>query len=119
MYILIASPEESDWKIDPEEFARLFKEAWPGVDIIWVKDPGVAFDFAMEGKHEPMYGSFHRSGDAFVIDQGAMPDRAELMVWFRSLVPPSQPLVFCDEGGGAYTDFAPGMTVDDILARFK
>ena len=63
-------------------------------------------------------GKFDQEDSAVCID-GAFEDCAAFALWFRSLVPPEQPLVFYDEGLNFQVALSPHTTVADIVSAVE
>ncbi|WP_146210209.1 hypothetical protein [Vitiosangium sp. GDMCC 1.1324] len=62
-------------------------------------------------------GALQRPGKSIYFDSD-LRDAAQLALWFRSLAPPSEPMVFCDESMSGYLDLAPNTTEADIFRAF-
>lgn len=77
---------------------RFLAERWPGVHVEDVKNPQsshcLEFEIPIAGTR--LLGSLNRKGNA-VIFFGDMPECAEFVLWFRSVVPATVPLFLCDE----------------------
>jgi hypothetical protein len=94
----ISPPDHTDWSITPEAFAAALKSRWPHVRIVSeTPDRYQSVEFELDLQHSTAYAHLDADGQALIID-AHIEDVAELAVWFRSLVPDSQPLILYDEG---------------------
>src|SRR6185295_2773741 len=118
--IVMMPPEKTDWRIDPGRMAEEMKRRWPQAHIEWTRDsdPASAFDFEWDTEDYHVVGSFGRNGRSLFLSRSTQEDLAAMAVWFRSLVPPSQPLVVWS-GSGENCALTPDMTQSDFLRDFK
>ncbi len=70
------------------------------------------FEFPME--KSTLYGSLNRKCNAVILHAG-LQDCAEFTQWCRSLIPPSERVVFCDESMSINFVLAPGMSSVEII----
>lgn len=102
------------------EFTQLLVSRWAGTKVMQVKESEspLALEFRTPMQHSRLDGSLNRRGSciAFVAD---LPDCAEFAHWCRSIVPPHEPLLFCDEGMSGKVELEPTMMATDILRAFQ
>lgn len=101
------------------EFARLLAHKWPDAQLEWITDPddNYSLEFRVPMKHSRVDGALDREG-SYVAFVGELVDCAEFAGWCRTLVPPHEPLIFCDEGLSARVNLEPRMTAPEILRAF-
>lgn len=117
---LISPPEETEWSMDPSDFAARLEASWPDADVRWVDDPvrTHALDFVIEIDGEPVDGGIHRDGQAIGLEGD--PDAcAKAATWFRGQVPPEQPLIFYDQGYQDHVELRADTTADEIAGPFR
>lgn len=119
--IFIAAPEKTAWRIPPVEFAAQLAKRWQVERIGWLEDEPEdpnAFQFELKGPRGEIDGYFTKDGTALVLDHCDPDDIGEIAVWFRSLVPPEQPLLILGEGGEGYSELKPTDTAEEVARRF-
>src|SRR5215471_10170813 len=117
MNYFVSAPTETDWRMTPGEFLGHLTARWPHATVRQLPYPfSYAWEIPMQDR--PLGGDFYGdySGVAF---EGAFEDCAGFAVWFRSLVPAQQPLMFYDECVSFKMDLKPETTVVDIVATVK
>jgi hypothetical protein len=116
-YYLMA---KGGWALTAEAMSRFLAERWPGVRLTQVENPrsshGLEFELPMTDSL--LRGSLHRKGNA-IIFFGDMPECAEFVLWFRSVVPASVPLFLCDENVSDGVDLTDTSTKEDVLRALK
>jgi hypothetical protein len=119
--IYIAPPEETEWRIPPEEFAAHLSRRWKVNRIGWIDDPDDpnAFQFEISTPDGWMDGYFAKDGTMLVLDERHVWDIGEIAVWFRSLVPPEQPLLIFSGGGTGFSELKPTDTAEEVNRRFS
>ena len=112
------SPDDS-WNVNPQKFAHQLALRWPTVEIEeQTAEDSRYFDFDLRMPHSRVVGGFARAGDAFIME-GDLRDCVQLALWFRSIVPPEHPLVFCDEGYAYDIALTPGTTDAEVFSAFE
>jgi hypothetical protein len=116
---VIMPPEETNWRIEPVAVAKALASQWPQAQITWEdpSDRSDAFVFEWDTKKYHVVGSFGRNGRSLFLTRTTMEDLAEIAVWFRKLVPPSEPLGVWSDAGG-YCELTPEMTATDFLGAY-
>ena len=108
MDYLVTPPEETAWRMEPDEFLARLRERWPDAAVREVpgSDPTYAFDFTVT---EPgrVDGAWAHSGQMLGLD-GEITDVMSLAVWFREQVPAEQPLLFYDPALNGQLTLEPG-----------
>ncbi|HEY6969380.1 MAG TPA: hypothetical protein VJA94_09250 [Candidatus Angelobacter sp.] len=118
MSYLASAPVKTGWKMQPSQFASSLIQDWPAAKI---RDHTFAFPFALDWEIEMpgglLLGDFSDDPLGISVD-GAFDDCAAFAVWFRSLVPPQQPLLFYDQGFNVDVPLTSKTTVEDLRAAF-
>lgn len=117
-FLIVCPPDAGKWSISREEFAKRVLSRWPEGKVEYVKRPesNLCLEFLIPMTHSTVEGGLDKSGESLLIDYGDYRDSVELVLWYRSVVPSSQPLVFCDSGGGGYTDLTTDTTAAELLS---
>lgn len=108
------------WSIPAQDFMLRMRSRWPGVVIREVTSPDTSnlLTFELTMPHsEAVDGALQSAGKSIYLDSD-LRDAAQLALWFRSLVPPSEPMVFCDESMSGYLDLNSDTTETDIFRAF-
>jgi hypothetical protein len=115
----VSPPDETDWHIDPDDFAARLRARWPDAQVRTVTNPmrTDTLDFVINVGGERVDGHLDQRGQAVVIE-GSPRAAAEVAAWFRSQVPTAQPLVFYDESYTNSVDLTEGLDPGDIVAPF-
>ncbi|NET86902.1 MAG: hypothetical protein F6K45_02115 [Kamptonema sp. SIO1D9] len=115
MEYLITPPASTSWKINSVEFTQSLQEKWSEVKIRTVTNPDdyYALEWViLEG--ERLDGALHRDGQGISLD-GSLEFCASFAIWFRSLVPETQNLLFYDQGFNFYVDLHEETTKSEII----
>lgn len=103
-----------------DDLVRSLKARWPDVEVGQDTSPDrphrVEFSLNIEGS--VVDGALDHEGEALILD-GELKDCVELALWFRSLVPASQELIFCNEGFSPWRALTPVTTKSEILGSFE
>jgi len=109
---------KSEWRTSPKELARHLRSRWPDATLQEVSGPdSESLRFKLKMTHSELWGSLYHQGQG-VFFEGDLFDVAEFALWFRSLAPPSAPLLFCDEAMNGSLALEPGTTREDILQLY-
>lgn len=102
------------------DFAGKLVARWP--DAI-IEEMEKELEFQLKMLHGILYGSLGRlertQSPSLVIGNGDFEDCADFVLWYRSIVPRTQALLFCDEGYDSKIMLEPGTTQADIFRAFK
>ncbi|HEY6970756.1 MAG TPA: hypothetical protein VJA94_16215 [Candidatus Angelobacter sp.] len=117
MNYFVSAPTETNWKMTPEEFLGHLTARWPHATVRKLPSP-LSYEWEIQMQGGPLGGDFYGRypGVAF---EGAFEDCAAFAVWFRSLVPAQQPLLFYDESLSVKMELKPETTVADIDAAVE
>jgi hypothetical protein len=120
MEYLITPPESTNWKIDQNQFMNQLTQAALEIDLNSVANPE---DYhIIEGKikfpnTQKLAIALHRDLQGISLD-GLIEDCAKFAIWFRSVVPLSQALVFYDQGYNHHLNLLEKTKEGDILQTF-
>jgi hypothetical protein len=105
------------WTFSPSAFLGRLRLRWP---LVRIEEPSVSrlntfqdFEFPME--HSVLYGSIDQSGKGVTIDSGALEDCAEFACWCRTLIPPSEKVVFFHDSMAIDFILNPDMNPEEIV----
>ncbi|MGZ3459134.1 MAG: hypothetical protein ACXU86_11600 [Archangium sp.] len=110
---------KAEWRTSPQELASHLRARWPDVILQDVSgaDSSESLRFKLKMTHSELWGTLFSQGKG-IFFEGDLCDVAEFALWFRSLVPASEPLLFCDEAMNGSLDLEPGTTQDDIFRLY-
>jgi hypothetical protein len=115
----ISPPDDTEWRLDPEEFEARLEERWPGAEVRPAPEGSpMAFHFTIEVGGESLDGSYADDGQTLWIEMGSEDGMAELAVWFRGQVPEDEELEFADEGLEVELPLDPSITPEQFRERF-
>ena len=116
-YFVIAT---RDGVLSAEHFAQRLASRWPGAEVTPVTSPTSrhAMEFLVPMARSHLNGSLNRRGSCIAFEAD-LPDYAEFARWCRSIVPPHEPLTFCDEGMHGNVNLEMATTVEDLLHAFQ
>ena len=116
-YFLMA---RGNWTLTAAAMARFLAERWPEVQIEEVRNPRSihSLEFEMPIAGARLRGTLHRKGNS-VVFFGDMPECAEFVLWFRSVVPADVPLFVCDENVSEGINLTESSTSEDVLRALK
>jgi hypothetical protein len=102
-----------------DAFVADFFRCWPEAVVTPVDDPsrfhGIEWRI-QTGKGE-VEGALSRDGRVLILE-GDIEDVAQVAIWFRSLVPAPQPLLFYDEGYNVDVALGPETKAEDVVTAF-
>lgn len=108
---------KTGWVFEPRRFSEQLLARW-SIAKLKEEPPNkkysdlLEFEFPME--KTTLYGSLNRKCDAVIFHAG-LQDCAEFIQWCRSLIPPSETVIFCDETMIINFVLEPGMTSAEIV----
>lgn len=98
MTYFIGAPTEPKWRMTPEDFIAKLLGPWPEARVRKRSCVDrISHDWKVQMPGGEFEGSFDREHSGVAMN-GAFKDCVNFALWFRSLVPPEQSLVFCDDG---------------------
>lgn len=111
---------KTDWSLGQEHFSRELLARWPTAKLRELVNPrrSDVLEFELPTARPELLGSLNRRGNA-VIFSGNLEDCAEFALWCRSIVPSSEPMLFCDEAMNASLPLEVATTREDILRVFR
>lgn len=119
MSYFVSPPEATHWSISHVNFVKVFHNRWSDADINYVSNPqsnhAVVWRILLNG--QLVEGSLDRAGQAIHLD-GDIFSSAEFTLWFRSIVPSEQALVFYDESYSADVSLTETTTIEELTKPF-
>ena len=102
-----------------EVLAASLRRRWPDAVITPSEDPADfhALEWRVQSGAREVEGALSRDGCALILE-GHIEDVADIAIWFRSLVPAVQPLLFYDEGYSADVPLSAETTTGDLIKPF-
>lgn len=112
----ISPTEETDWRFEPDDFARRLSDRWPDAETESTEygNRAVEFTVPLDGG-ETVEGYLAKTGDVVWLD-GAVEPAAQIAAWVREQVPGEQELSFYDQAYEAVVPLRPGIAADEIAA---
>jgi hypothetical protein len=121
MEYLITPPEHTDWKTKEPDFIQHLEKRWSGIEIKKVTNPDdyyvLEWVIKVPKRGQRLDGALHRDGQGISLD-GDLEDCVRFAVWFRSLVPQAQKLVFYDQGYNSQVELQAETTELEIMQPF-
>lgn len=119
MKYFVSPPEETDWNIKPDEMTQYLRNKWANVRIKKILNPedNNSLEWEVPLELDVLYGSIDREGQSIHLE-GDIQDCAQFAVWFRSIVPESQVLVFFDENYTSDISLGRDVTEQQIVGLF-
>jgi hypothetical protein len=121
MKYLITPDQPTQWKINAVDFIKNLQKYWHDITIknITNSDDYYSFEWVIKipKKETRLEGALHRDGQGISLD-GYLEDCATFAIWFRSLVPESQELIFYDQGYNYYLKLQHNTRISDIMQPF-
>ncbi|MCP2728332.1 hypothetical protein [Limnofasciculus baicalensis] len=121
MEYLITPPEPTNWQINESDFSQQIQKKWSNIQISPTTNPdsyyAIECTIKVPGIGERLDVALHRDGQGISLD-GYLEDCARFAIWFRSLVPPTQQLVFYDREYNSHIELRAETTESDIIQPF-
>jgi hypothetical protein len=112
----VSPTTETDWQLDPDDFARRLQDRWPEAVVEPADRGNRAIEFTVPvGDGSQVEGYLARNGKAVWFDGDVAP-AAEVASWLREQVPADQELSFYDQAYEVVVPLRPGTTRDAIVA---
>jgi len=108
-----------NWSLHAQEFIQHLRALWPAAVIREDTSPESSdcLDFELVMQHSEVTGALNRQGRSLSLEAD-LRDAARLALWFRTLAPASEPMIFCDEAMSGMLDLDSGTTPSDIFQAF-
>jgi hypothetical protein len=121
MEYLITPDQPTQWKINTVDFIEHLEKSWHDIMIKNTTNPddyySIEWVIKIPKKGTRLDGALHRDCQGISLD-GYLEDCAIFGVWFRSLVPETQELIFYDQGYNYCLKLQPNTTISDIMQPF-
>ena len=121
MEYLITPDQPNSWKINPVDCIENLEKYWHDTTIKTITNPddyySIEWVIKIPEKGTRLDGALHRDGQGISLD-GYLEDCANFAIWFRSLVPENQELIFYDQGYNYCLKLQPKTTISDIIQLF-
>ena len=110
-YIIV----KTGWIFAAQEFSAQLRERWPMIRIEELQDPSDSdiLEFELPMEKSKIHGSLNREGSA-IIFIGGFQDCSRFAQWCRSLIPPAEKVIFCDESMSINFVLELSMTPEEI-----
>jgi hypothetical protein len=119
---LITTFEETDLKIDVEDFTTKLLNRWKGSQVHHEEDStnGYLLHFSIElgTIDSPIRGGIQDNRNTISL-RGYAESCAEFAVWYRSLIPVKYRLYFCDGAFNSYAELQIGSSVDKVIEEYE
>jgi hypothetical protein len=119
MSYFISPPDATSWSISGKDLTAALRVHWPDAEIKAVLSPqsNHSIEWRIQLGEKQLEGSCDRTGQAIHLD-GDLISSALFALWFRSIVPSQQSLVFYDEGYSADVNLTNDTSVEQITGPF-
>ncbi len=101
MEYLITPPSTTNWKINQTDFIESLKQHWSKIEINLINNAedfySLEWIIKFPNKNQRLDGALHQDKQGISLD-GDLKTCANFAIWFRSLVPENQALLFYDQG---------------------
>jgi len=106
--------------VTPDDFQRKVLASWPSARFEPLTSPAspYAFDWQINMVGGVVSGSYSKQGDTIVME-GDVFDCARIALWYRSLVPAQQSLIFYDEIYSASVELRMETPAEEITKAFS
>lgn len=119
MKYYISPPEKTSWSMSPSEFVGYLLQRWPSAQVRTTRNPKLSPEWRVELSDGIMDGRFYPPLSGVVFEGIDGDDLVSFALWFRSLVPPEQPLLFYQEGFNWDMELKPDTTAQEIAAALN
>ena len=105
-------------QINESDFIQHLEKQWSDIEIRKTTNPDdyyiLEWVVKVSGIGQRLDGALHRDGQGISLD-GYLEDCARFVIWFRSLVPQSQKLVFYDQGYNCHIELEATTKESEIM----
>ena len=119
MNYYLSPPEATSWTMSPSEFAQNLTRSWPDAKVQSTTNPELSPEWEICMPGGILLGRFYPRLSGVVFNGSTLDDLINFALWYRSLVPAEQPLLFYEEGFNWDMDLRPEATKQEILAALK
>lgn len=118
MKFLVSFLNENEFRVDPKSFVEHLHIKWPTAEVREVSDPGDPYllEWILPIGYR-IDGALHRSLTTISLE-GGLEDCASFAVWYRTLVPSKNGLLFFDQGYHAHVNLQDETTEQQIVDAF-
>jgi hypothetical protein len=111
---------KTSWRFSAQEFSERVSAQWPRAQVTKLPDAKYndALEFEFPMSESTLYGSLNRKCNAVSFHVG-LRDCAEFARWCRSLIPPSEEVIFCDESMSINFVLRPDMVPAEIVQAIE
>jgi hypothetical protein len=119
--LFVGPTDASNWSISKESFTERMISRWPRAKVEEARPSDISrcLEFYLPMTHSTVEGGLSKSGELLFIDYGDLRDSVELVLWYRSIVPSSQSLVFGSTSGVGYRELTTDTTAAELLGGFE
>ncbi len=121
MEYLITPPQPTNWQINASDFSQDIQKQWSDIEISPITNPDNYYALEciikVPGIGQRLDVALHRDGQGISLD-GYLEDCARFAIWIRSLVAPTQELVFYDQGYNSHIELRAETNESDIMEPF-
>lgn len=107
--LIACPPSPSDWSTYPDGLAAAILRRWPEARTERDPRPGTPLEWRMELVGEELQGRLAEDGRTVALE-GRPEAGARSAHWYRSIVPPEQPLVLFDDAHADHAGLSPATT---------
>ena len=119
MKYYVCPPDQSSWTMAPADFIANLRAQWPNAKVRQVDiSPEFSHEWEIPGTYGPVDGQFYVPGPGITL-RGDFEDCVAVALWFRSLAPPHEQLLFFDESFGIDVPLLPQTTVADVISAVE
>lgn len=115
----ISPPEANSWEVSPNLLAEELKSQWANIQVETVDAVQSihALSWILKIGEWRLDGTLTKEGDVVHLD-GDVRACAAFAIWFRTVIPIEQDLLFYDEGYSSDIALNEGMTEVDLIEPF-
>jgi hypothetical protein len=122
MEYLITPKEPTSWSLDKSDFKEYLKKKWSEIEIHSIINPddfySLEWELQVPTTGQRLDGALHRDGQGISLD-GYIQNCAIFAIWFRSLVPQTQELVFYDQAYNFHVELQAQTAYSEIVQPFS
>lgn len=118
-YFVSPAEKPKIWSMAPDTLALELGRRWPHAEVRRASPQlgSHSLEWTVEMPHGSFDGALDQDGQALILD-GAIEDCGEVALWFRSLVPEEQTLLFYDEAFNSDVAIRRSTKLSEIVTKF-